>query len=42
MTKKEINALGSPDRFGSNWKKFSSIDSIYEEQFLEFLPLPFH
>ena len=37
MTKKEINALGSPDRFGSNWKKFSSIDSIYEEQFLEWI-----
>lgn len=36
----DIDRLGSPDRFGSNWKKYNELNSIYEEQFLEWiLPL---
>ena len=35
-----IDNLGSPDRFGSNWKKFRNFDTIYEDQFLAWiLPL---
>ena len=35
-----IDKLGSPNRFGSNWKKYRDLNSIYEEQFLEWiLPL---
>ena len=35
-----IDILGSPDRFGSNWKKFRNFDTIYEDQFLAWiLPL---
>jgi len=35
-----IDKLGSPNRFGSNWKKYNELNSIYEEQFLEWiLPL---
>ena len=35
-----IDKLGSPNRFGSNWKKYRDLNYIYEEQFLEWiLPL---
>ena len=37
---KNIDKMGSPDRFGSNWKKFRNFDTIYEDQFLEWI-LPF-
>jgi len=37
---KNIDKLGSPHRFGLNWKKYKNFDTIYEDQFLEWiLPL---
>lgn len=29
--------LGSPKKFGSNWKKYKKFDQIYEEQFYEWI-----
>ena len=31
------DSLGSPKKFGSNWKKYNKINSIYEEQFFEWI-----
>ena len=34
---KNKDALGSPKRFGHNWKKFSNLTELYEEQFVEWI-----
>ncbi len=34
---KDIDALGSPKRFGHNWKKFNNLTELYEEQFIEWI-----
>ena len=34
---KNKDALGSPKRFGHNWKKFSNLTELYEEQFIEWI-----
>jgi SAM-dependent methyltransferase len=31
------DSLGSPNRFGSNWKKYNKLDQIYEEQFFQWI-----
>jgi len=31
---KNKDALGSPNRFGHNWKKFSNLTQFYEEQLI--------
>lgn len=31
------DSLGSPKRFGSNWKKYNRLEKIYEEQFFEWI-----
>jgi len=35
MKNKDI--LGSPKRFGHNWKKFNKLTELYEEQFIEWI-----
>lgn len=40
MSSLNRDSLGSPNRFGSNWKKYNKLDQIYEDQFFQWiLPL---
>ena len=37
MSSLNRDSLGSPNRFGSNWKKYNKLDQIYEDQFFQWI-----
>jgi SAM-dependent methyltransferase len=38
LTKSSLDKNGSPDRFGYEWGNYGSLEELYEEQFLRWIP----